>query len=417
MAGKEELRTDSYKLRVINKIKSFKKIKIRYFIIGILTILVVGFYSGEEETIGQQPIDSGAPGTVSDVKGENTPGGAILTYSLPGDEDLLYVKAVYSRKSGEISESRSSLYTDTLRVEGFGDTQEREIKLIAVDRSRNESTPVSVKINPLEPVVTTIGNSLDLVADFGGVHAYWDNPKRAEVAVIVLVEDINQEYVPLETFYSSVIDGQGTVRGMDTIPSKFGIFVRDYWGNVSAVKYYEYTPIFETLFDRTKFRALTLPGELGSVGGWEKEKMFDGVWAANQGHSSPGGTGVWPQSVTIDLGVTGQISRLRLHQRMAPYTFAEGNLRFFEVWGSPTLDNTGDWDKWIKLMDCESIKPSGLPIGEVSNEDEALASDGEDFINSPSNPKVRYIRIKVLRTWAGGDNFQICEVEFFGDNR
>ncbi|MDR0724958.1 MAG: hypothetical protein LBF59_02980, partial [Prevotellaceae bacterium] len=95
----------------------------------------------------------------------------------------------------------------------------------------------------------------------------------------------------------------------------------------------------------------------------------------------------------------------------------EGNLRIFEVWGCQTLDPTGSWDSWTKLMECESVKPSGLPLGENTNEDEAMARDGEDFINSPSNPKVRYIRIKVLRTWAGGDNFQITEIEVFGDNR
>jgi hypothetical protein len=392
--------------------------KLKYLIISILMTFVAGFYSCKEEPVGQQPVDSEAPGTVSDVKVKNTPGGAILTYTLPGDEDLLYVKAVYSRKSGEISESRSSLYTDTLKVEGFGDMQEREVKLIAVDRSRNESPAVSVKINPLEPVVTTIGKSLNLIADFGGVHAYWDNPTRAEVSVTVLLEDSNQEYVPLETFYSSMIDGQGTVRGMDTISAKFGIFVRDYWGNTSEVKYYEYTPIYETLFDRLKFRDASLPNDGPHYGGgWVLPNIWNGIKGADEGYSSGGGSGIWPQSITVDLGVTGQISRVRLYQRMGSYTFAEGNPRLFEVWGCENLDISGSWDSWTKLMDCESIKPSGLALGQNSNEDETVAREGEDFVNSPSNPKVRYIRLKVLRTWAGGDNFQICEIEVFGDNR
>jgi hypothetical protein len=389
-------------------------------IILIVYILAGILYACKEEPIGQQPIDKVAPGPVSSVTVENTPGGAKLTYTLPDDEDLLFVKAVYTRKAGgEVSESRTSLYKDTLKVEGFGDMESHEVKVIAVDRSRNESAPITVTIQPLEPEVAVIGRTLDLVADFGGVHAYWENKSRAEIAVIILQEnDSLVEYVPVETFYSSVMEGSGATRGMDTIPGKFGVYVQDHWGNRSEVKYFELTPIYETLFDRLKFRDASVPGDGPHYGGgWSLPNVWDGVWGVDQGYSSQGGTGIWPQSVTIDIGVLGQISRVRLHQRMGNYTFAEGNPRIFEIWGCQELDPTGSWDSWTKLIDCESIKPSGLPIGENTNEDIAVARDGEDFINSPQNPKVRYIRIKIIRTWAGGDNFQLTEVEVFGDNR
>jgi hypothetical protein len=394
--------------------------KIIRIIKNSFVILAAGvlMYACEEEPIGQQPVDSVPPGAVSNVQVENIAGGALLSYTLPADEDLLYVKAVYTR-NGEVCESRTSLYKDTLKVEGYGDTQSRQIQVIAVDRSRNESTPVSATIQPLEPEVTTIGNTIQLDADFGGVTAYWENPTRAEISVVVLLEsDSLMEFVPIETFYSSVVAGIGPVRGMDTIPGKFGVYVQDHWGNRSETKYFERTPIFETLFDRNKFRDASLPGDGPHYGGgWALSNAWDGTWGADQGYSSQGGTGIWPQSITIDLGVIGQISRIRIHQRMGNYTWAEGNLRIFEVWGCQTLDPSGSWDKWTKLMECESKKPSGLALGENTNEDIAMATDGEDFVNSPSNPKVRYIRVRVLRTWAGGDNFQLTEIEVFGDNR
>lgn len=391
------------------------------FIIKICFIFATGLFlyaCGEEEPIGQQPVDSVPPKPVTEVNVVNVAGGAILTYILPDDEDLLYVKAVYER-NGETCESRTSLYKDSLRVEGYGDIQAHEVKVIAVDRSRNESAPVTVTIQPLEAEVTTIGKSLTLEADFGGVTAYWDNVNRGEISVIILQEsDSLMEYIPVETFYSSVVEGKGSVRGMDTLTGKFGVYVQDRWGNRSEIKYAELTPIFETLFDRMKFRDASLPGDGPHYGGgWALPNAWDGVWGADQGYSSQGGTGVWPQSVTIDMGVLGQISRVRIHQRMGNYTWAEGNLKIFEVWGCQTLDPTGSWDSWTKLMDCESVKPSGLPLGENTNEDVAMATDGEDFLCSPQNPKARYIRVKVLRTWAGGDNFQLTEIEVFGDNR
>ncbi|MEI6142665.1 MAG: DUF4959 domain-containing protein, partial [Mariniphaga sp.] len=186
-------------------------------------------FACKDEPVGQQPTDSVPPGAISNVKVLNTPGGAILTYKLPTDEDLLYIKAVFTLKDGVKSESRASMYTDTLRVAGFGDMLPREVTLIAVDRSRNESAPITISIKPLEPSVITIGKTMNLVADFGGVHAYRDNPTRAEVSVILLKEDNNKEYVPIQTFYSTMAAGDGAKRGMDTIPAKFGVYVQDRW--------------------------------------------------------------------------------------------------------------------------------------------------------------------------------------------
>jgi hypothetical protein len=344
-----------------------------------------------------------------------------MTYTLPDDEDLLYVKAVYLR-NGEVCESRTSLYKDTLKIEGFGDTQPREIKIIAVDRSRNESTPVPVTVEPLEPDVITIGKSLSLETNFGGIDLMWENNNRAEVSVVVLQEsDSLMEYIPLETFYSSTVDGKGVLRGMDTIPYKLGAYVQDHWGNRSEVKYVELTPFFETLFDRLKFRDASLPNDGPHTGlPWgNPSRLWDGIWGTETGYASEPGKGIWPQSITIDMGVLGRISRFRVYQRVGNprLIFSLGNIKTFEVWGCETLDPSGEWDSWTKLMDCESVKPSGLPAGEETNEDWDVALNGEDFVNSPSNPKVRYIRIRVLRAWTPGDNFQIGEILVYGVNR
>jgi hypothetical protein len=381
-----------------------------------IVIITIGFMIACKEE--SQLEDHTPPGEVSNIEVENIPGGAILRYVPPHDEDLLYVAAVYSLKDGVSSEARASLYNDTVKIEGFGDTAERQVQLIAVDRSGNKSQAVNAAIAPLEPPVKTIGATLDLIPDFGGVHAYWQNPTRAEIGVIILMEDQNKEYVPLDAFYSSMKSGEGATKGMDTIPRNFGIYAQDRWGNMSEIKYYTHTPIFETKFDRSKFNMVELPGDAPSSSGWVMPRMWDDIMG-NQGFSSPGGGGAgsWPHSITMDLGVIGKLSRLRLFQRQEPYVFAEGNPRKFQVWGAEVLDPSGNWSSWTKLMDCESIKPSGLPIGQNTAEDVARSHDGEDFNVPPTAPKVRYIRIKVTQTWAGGDNFQISELQFFGDNR
>jgi hypothetical protein len=386
-------------------------------------MIVAGFFwysCGEEEPVGQQPVDSVPPGKVSGVQITNIPGGAVLTYTLPEDEDLLYVKAVYTR-NGEICESRTSLYKDSLKVEGYGDTQSHEVKVIAVDRSRNESAPETVTIQPLEPEVITIGKTLDMEAYFGGVNIHWDNVNRAEISVTVLQNDEElMEDVAYETFYSSMVKGEGVIRELDTIPYEFGVYVQDHWGNRSEVKRFERIPLFETKFDPANFRDASLPGDGPHYGGgYQLSSIWDGNWGSDNSYSSQAGSGNWPNSITIDLGVAGKISRIRLHQRMGSYqTWGEGNPRNFEVWGCLNApDPSGSWDNWTKFMECESIKPSGLEGTEYTNEDISRAQDGEDFYNSDPTLVVRYLRLRVYRTWSGGDNMQIGEMEVFGDNR
>lgn len=380
----------------------------------ILIVLSILAFACDEEPIGQQPIDPEAPAPVTDVKVENTPGGAIITYSVPEDEDLLYVKALYSRKENEISEAKSSMYSAELVIEGYGDTNEHEVTLIAVDRSRNESQPVRTKIKPLTPSVLNIASTLALSEDFGGVTATWTNEERAEIVVVLLKEDDNKDYIEEKIAYTTFVEGKMSLRGLDTIPGNFGVYIQDRWENKSEVLYSTITPLYETQFDNTKFKELSLPGDFGSAWGWTMPRLWDGN--LNSGFHTANGTGVWPHWFTFDLGQMGKISRVIKYQRKG-FEYANGSIKDWEVWGAAELDPTGNWDSWIKLIDCKGIKPSGLPIGQTTGEDLEWAHAGEEFIGDPSNPPVRYIRIKVTENWSGSDFLHCMEMHFYGDNR
>ncbi len=388
------------------------------FLITILFCFIV--FSCKDEKIGQIPTDNVPPGKVTNVSVENISGGAIITYTLPEDEDLLYVKGVYSLKDGIQSEVKASLYTDTLKIQGFGDTIQQQVSLIAVDRSRNESEATKVIIKPLEAAVLKIGKTLRLIEDFGGLQAYWENPDREEISVVVLQQDHNDELVPIETFYSSVVNGNGAVRGLDTISRPFAVYALDRWENQSPIIIDTLSPLFEVQLDRLLFKGVNLPGDAKTAFGWVLPRLWDGI-IGNQGFHSldeGGSSDGWAHTFTIDLGEKVQISRIKTYQRSDRFYYSHGNIRKFEVWGSEAIDySDGSFDNWTKLMDCESIKPSGLPVGQVSNEDIQYASQGEEFICSPDNPKVRYLRFRVHETWSGSLFIHISEIEVFGDNR
>ncbi|WP_226995371.1 DUF4959 domain-containing protein, partial [Candidatus Symbiothrix dinenymphae] len=182
----------------------------------------------KEEVIGQWPVDGTPPGKVDNVVVKQAiPGGAVLSYTLPDDDDLLYIKAVYLRNDSTPSETIASVYCDSVTIEGFGNTSAREVKLYAVDRSRNESEPVSISVTPLEPPVVSIGSTLNLINDFGGFQVNWTNPARAEIGIFMEQKDSLGDYQPMEPIYSKLVDGTGSVRGLDTVTYEVRTYVKD----------------------------------------------------------------------------------------------------------------------------------------------------------------------------------------------
>lgn len=159
-------------------------------------------------------------------------------------------------------------------------------------------------------------------------------------------------------------------------------------------------PVFERKLDKSLFEALKLPTDIGDGGyGWHIEFLWD------ENYGTPGwATQVsMPQWYTLDLGVKTTLSSMKEWQ--APdRLYSQQDVKRFEVWGSNDPAADGSWDSWTKLLTCESIKPSGLPTGQTSEEDVAYATAGERFVFPEGTPAVRYIRIKVLETW-GEDNW------------
>ena len=88
--------------------------------IYILFLVSIILASCKEEYIGQYPVHSTPPPTVSNVKIQNLPGSAILTYDLPQVDDLLCIKALYTTNNGQKKEMSSSAYSNKIVLKGFG---------------------------------------------------------------------------------------------------------------------------------------------------------------------------------------------------------------------------------------------------------------------------------------------------------
>ena len=212
----------------------------------LLTFLSIG--CKEEDNIRPfgQDVETGVPGMVSDIKVKNIPGGAIISYQLPDNSDIMYVRARYKVGQGKEMEARASVYSNELTVNGFGDMNEHEIELSCVDRMENEGASTIAIVTPLKPSVLSTFESLEVNATFGGIYVNFKNSEKASLSIhVVTTDSLNQPY-EAHVQYTQAEKGPFYVRGFKSEERNFDIYVMDRWGNSSDTLYNVLTPYEET---------------------------------------------------------------------------------------------------------------------------------------------------------------------------
>ncbi|MBE5322089.1 DUF4959 domain-containing protein [Pedobacter sp. MR2016-19] len=388
-------------------------------LLSMVIVFVAGCKVDELEPLEK---NTDVPGAISNVKWVAGPGNATLTYAVPNNNNLLYVKAVYTLASGRIMEVKASYYGNTLKVEGFGDTEEHEVKLYAVTRSEIESAPVSVKVKPLENPIWGVFRSIKAQADFGGLRFTAKNIAKADLAIEILTEDSKGKLVPTsKNIYTSIVDIDQAIRGYDPIERKFAITIRDRWLNYSDTLYTSLTPLYEAVIPKSGYKSVTLPSDVALNTSTSIAGMWDGDtngWPRVLMTSSGVLT---PQWVTFDIGKLSSLSRIVMwdypeYLNGRTYYYG-GNLLDFEVWGTDNPPSDGSFTNWTKLGTFKSIKPSGSAYGVNTAEDNTIGAAGLNYTFDPGIPKVRYIRIKSLKNWQGTTFMAIGEIQLYGDPR
>ena len=357
------------------------------------------------------------PGPVTQYTVTGLNGAAKIEFKVPDITDLLYVKAVYKLSSGKTYEAKSSLYKNYLVVEGFEKEGSYPVTLYAVAKGEVYSDPTDIRVDVLTPPYMMARNSMELKPTFGGVYANFTNETSADLSVSLLEKNEKGEWVEKYTHYTSEVHPNFSVRGYDTIPTEFGIFVKDQWGNRSDTLVKTLLPIFEEQIPTATWRKYQLPGDQTdahpSIPSWVFENMWDGTHNATVFFHTAPLLPLWPSTFTIDLGLTATLSRTRIY----PHTglaFASNSLKLFEIYGSNAPNPDGSWDGWTKLGLFEVIKPSGAPLGTVTAADAAAAAAGFDFEFPADISPYRYIRFQILSVWGGTQSVSIDELMLWG---
>jgi len=391
-------------------------------------LLCLSLLSCEEKPFMQTPTDSVAPPPVSNVVATPIPGGARITYDLPSsDLDLSYVKAEYTYR-GIQKVLRASIYNNFVLLEGLGDTEPVNVTLFLVDHSENVSAGQSVTFTPQTPPFVAIFESIELLADFGGVKIKWLNETNTEIGLTVLIEDSLGIMREQQTRYSRDRNGEIVFRGYDPKEYHFAVRLTDKWGNNSDTKDATLIPLYEKSLSKTRFLEVGLPGDNTSTSNNRPfSRMWDGSISSIWHTLYPSEEFSAPHYVTLDLGVEAKLSRVKVWTR-PNYWYGNYSWREFELWACKNYQQGKDktywtgqdaWkDDWEFLGLCEIKRPSGATdaVNVPTGMDLDAANAGFEFIVALEAADARYLRFKVLRCWTANAAMHMGELEVFGDD-
>jgi hypothetical protein len=369
--------------------------------------------------------DKTKPGVVSNIKVDNFDGGAYITYDLPNSPNILYVQANYRINGVATRETKSSYYSDSVKVEGFAQSQDYEVTLRVVTRANVESDPLIVKVHPNEPVYQRVFPSLAMQSDFGGANVRALNPLKKPIGIII-VDLTNSKPRLITQYYTDRDTIEFNIRGYDTAERKFGAYVTDNWGNVSDTLIKAINPIFETEIDKNKFAAYPLSSDSKIYSNWGITMLWDKVTDGTQApfHTDVG-AGI-PGLASFDMGQLVKLSRYKAWQQ-PQFAYTDGNPKKWVLWGSATPigdvplpinsapgDVVGGWTQ-IGTYNCPPPPSGNIPPTPATAADVDFTRPGFDFNVPFSAPPVRYIRIQALELWNSSINFFIFqEMTFYG---
>lgn len=150
------------------------------------------------------------------------------------------------------------------------------------------------------------------------------------------------------------------------------------------------------------------------------ENLWDGPTSVTYFQQKDTKTPPIPNWISIDLGKKSILTKFRLNNMAhhpTGWVYRSTSAKRFELWVSNVPETNPNWrtdGSWKKLGEFEVIKPSGLPVGENSEEDIEEHLRGHLFEMPKSSEAYRYVRYVNLETWNGTHTFSAMEFTFYG---
>lgn len=387
-------------------------------------LIIISLFSCDKK----EDIDTTPPGKLTITGIVPTYGGAKIAYTLPQDEDVLFVKAKYTNALGNEVFKVSSHYNDTIEVTGFNDTEPKNIKLYVYDRNNNKSEAVETQVTPLESYIFQVQESIEIVPDLGGVKVSWTNPSENPVHVWLYYK--KHDIDTFKIMSSSFSTYRFNIIGLDSVEYEFSADVEDEIGIKSGKKFITNAiPKFEEKIQKDSWSLVSNLSCNGNA--WEGQTInfFDDVVDTHddpndnsyfivQGGGSDLDNGTL--DIVINLNKHVLIDRFIVWQRAywysgaenqgvsaIPYYYQQENLKAFNIYIS------NDLVEWALVgeYEIEDPKDEDNNVPEVYIE---IAKEGHNFILNEVTQPFQYLKFSITKNFGSKENVYGSEITLFG---
>ena len=353
-------------------------------------------------------VDTTPPGILSDISVVPTNGGGIISYSLPSDNDISYVRAEYTNSQGEDVFRVSSRYNNSIEINGLNQTTPIQVRLYVVDENENVSEEVEIEFTPLESFIYLVQQSIEISPDLGGVKITWEN--IASKTVFVYVHILNGTNETIRILSSDNAQESLFIRGLDAVEMTFSTKVEDFDGNITDLQVVgNYTPLFEEKIEKNTWTLIASQSINGNAYEGRTVNFWDDIVDTVETDSdnsyfiatreNNGGSLNFPLDIVIDLNKNVKIKRFKIWQRAywyqgggVTYHYQEENLKSFNLYAS---NDAQSWDL-LGEFDIGDPRDSAGNIPATAFQE---AIDGHDFTLDNTSEQFRYLKFSITSNY------------------
>ena len=387
-------------------------------VLFLLFIFVTIISCSENENIDTTP-----PGILSNISVIPTNGGGIISYSLPSDDDILYVKAVYTNSQGEEVFRVSSKHNTSVEVNGLSQLTPVSVKLFVVDMNENISETIAIDFTPLKSFIFFVQESIQINPDLGGVKITWENIASKTVFVYVHILEGADETIRILS--SNNAQESIFIRGLAPSEITISTKVEDFDGNITELEEKgKYTPLFEEKIDKSTWTLVSGQSINGNAYEGKTVNFWDDVvdtvetdadnsyFIATRDNN--GGSLNFPLDIVIDLHKNVKMQRFIVWQRAywyqgggITYHYQEENIKSFNLYAS------SDAQTWSLMGEFDIGDPRN-GAGEIPATAFQEAIDGHEFSLQNTSEAFRYLKFQITSNYGSTQITVGSEITLFG---
>ena len=385
-----------------------------------LTILIFAVSSCSKQDDG----DTTPPSVLTVNSVTPTNGGGIISYTLPNDDDILYVRAEYTNSNGVDVSRASSSYNNSIEIDGLNQTTALTITLYVVDQNYNQSAPIYVELVPLDSFIYLVQESIEVNTDLGGFRITWENIQSKTVYVFVHINNGTEEEIRILSSNNS--SESIAVRGLPSEEITISTRIEDFDENSTTLEEKgTLTPLFEQVIDKSTWTLVASQSVNGNAWEGASANFWDDVIDTTNNNSDNsyfmiwrdlnGGSLDWPLDLVIDLNKNVKITRFTVWQRAfwyngpsdVPYYFQEENMKSFNLYAS------NDAQVWEELGQFDIGDPRDSE-GNIPQSALDSAANGHEFELDEVSESFRYLKFRVTSNYGSEAYVNGSEITMYG---